>query len=93
MQFIDPPQKKWRQRSPHWENVVQELKANPEEWGLAGTYSPGVATHLRQGKYPSFIPDGCGDPRRYMEEHWEVTTRKSGNRCDVYIRWIGGREA
>lgn len=94
MEFTNPPPERRRQRSAKWENVVTELKANPDQWGLVGNYSPGLATHIRQGRYPSFLPAGTPDPQRYMSEHWEVTTRKTneGRRCDMWIRWIGGNE-
>ena len=91
MEFQEPPPERRRQRSPHWENVVAELRANPMQWAKAGNYSPGVSTHIRQGKYPSFVPAGTEDAADYMRDHWEVTTRKtdSGKRIDIYIRWIG----
>lgn len=95
MQFKEPPAERRRQRSAHWETAVAELKNNPGEWGMVGVYSPGVASHLRKGKYPSFLPDGTSDPmeaERYMREHWEITTRRinEGRRNEVYIRWVGG---
>lgn len=102
MQFIDPPKRRHRQRSEHWDAIAQELRDNPNEWGRVwnpddtvdppGTYSPGVATHLRHGKYPSFIPtdlDNAQEKRRYMNDNWEVTTRKSKDRCEIYIRYVG----
>lgn len=95
MQFKEPPAERRRQRSAHWETAVKELKANPGHWAMVGVYSPGVASHLRTGKYPSFLPDGLTDPieaQRYMREHWEITTRRinEGRRNEVYIRWVGG---
>lgn len=92
MEFVSPPPHQPRQRSEKWINVVAELKANPGEWAKVGNFSPGVATHIRRGKYPAFL-DGCDHEQVgvYMESHWEVTTRKTdnGTRNDVYIRWIG----
>ena len=100
MQFKSPPAERRRQRSPHWEEAVKELKSKPGEWGMVGVYSPGIATHLRKGKYPSFIPEGmyADDPlaaERYMKQHWEITTRRinEGRRNEVYIRWVGSGQA
>lgn len=90
MKFVDPPQRKPRSRQ-HWVDIVAELKANPGRFGLVGTYSTGVGTHIRQGLYKAFYPDGHPDPIGYIEDHWEVVTRrtKEGNRTEVYIRWLG----
>lgn len=94
MEFVSPPPEKKRQRSEKWRNIVAELRANPGEWALVGNYSPGVATHIRRGKYPAFLDDTeafMSGPETYMSLHWEVTTRKTddGKRNDVYIRYIG----
>jgi hypothetical protein len=91
MEFKEPPAERRRQRSDHWENAVAELRKNPGKWGMVGVYSPGVASHLRKGKYPSFIPNGTDNPEKYMSDHWEVTTRRinDGRRNEVFIRWIG----
>ena len=91
MEFVDPPAQQARQRSERWNNIVTELKASPMQWAKVGNFSPGVATHIRRGKYPAFL-DGCDTtPEVWMQQHWEITTRKTdnGNRNDVYIRWIG----
>ena len=95
MEFKEPPEERRRQRSPHWEKAVAQLKEKPYEWGMVGVYSPGVASHLRKGKYPSFIPEGTENPERYMKDNWEVTTRRinDGRRNEVYIRWIGDGQA
>lgn len=92
MEFMTPPPEKRGQRSEKWRNIVTELKANKGEWALVGNYSPGVATHLRRGKYPAFLEGSENmDPALFMPQHWEVTTRKtdSGRRNDVYVRWLG----
>lgn len=91
MEFITPPPQQSRQRSQRWVTIVEELKARPNEWAKVGNFSPGVATHIRRGKYPAFL-DGCDkSPELWMQDRWEVTTRKTdgGNRNDVYIRWLG----
>ena len=93
MQFVNPPEPKQRRSNEHWRNVVKELKASPEQWGLVGNYSIGVATHIRNGRYPAFLDGWQGSPEQtalYMARHWEVTTRKTPDgRNDLYIRWIG----
>ena len=91
MEFITPPPETQGRRSEHWRDVVRQLNENKGEWALVGNYSPGVATHIRRGKYPAFIPDGTDiDKHAYMSMHYEVTTRKNGtDRNDVYIRWVG----
>lgn len=92
MEFAEPPMQQGRQRSEKWVNIVKELKEHKGEWAKVGNFSPGVATHIRRGKYPAFL-DGCDHDQYgvYMAAHWEVTTRKTdnGNRNDVYIRWLG----
>lgn len=91
MEFAEPPMQQGRQRSEKWVNIVKELKERKGEWAKVGNFSPGVATHIRRGKYPAFL-DGCDTPvDLWMSSHWEVTTRKTdnGNRNDVYIRWLG----
>lgn len=94
MEFVSPPPHQPRQRSEKWVNVVAELKANPGEWAKVGNFSPGVATHIRRGKYPAFLEGWQGDREQaslYMQQNWDITTRKTdnGTRNDVYIRWIG----
>lgn len=91
MEFVTPPPEKKGQRSQKWREIVDALKEKRGEWALVGNFSPGVATHIRRGKYPAFL-DGCDrSPDLWMQAHWEVTTRKTdnGKRNDVYIRWIG----
>lgn len=91
MEFVTPPPQQSRQRSERWVNVVTELKANPGEWAKVGNFSPGVATHIRRGKYPAFLDGSDTTPEVWMKTYWEITTRKTdnGNRNDVYVRWIG----
>jgi len=92
MEFVTPPPEKKGQRSERWINIVRELKEHKGEWALVGNFSPGVATHIRRGKYPAFL-DGWtdGEVDSFMRLHWEITTRKTdgGKRNDVYVRWIG----
>lgn len=92
MEFVKPPPEKKGQRSERWRSIVSELKKNRGEWALVGNFSPGVATHIRRGKYPAFLEGIDHDnPNLYMAAHWEITTRKTdnGNRNDIYIRWLG----
>ena len=91
MEFTEPPLMKHQKSRQHWTDIVQQLKDNKEKWALVGNYSPGVATHIRRGKYPAFLAaDNPGTPEGYMRAHWEVTTRKTGEgRNDIFIRWMG----
>lgn len=92
MEFVTPPPEKKGQRSQKWREIVATLKEKKGEWALVGNFSPGVATHIRRGKYPAFLEDCDHDQHGvYMAAHWEVTTRKTdnGKRNDVYIRWLG----
>ena len=91
MEFTEPPLMKHQKSRKHWTEIVQQLKDNPGKWALVGNYSPGVATHIRRGKYPAFLEthDTPDKNLAYMTKHWEVTTRKTGEgRNDVFIRWI-----
>jgi hypothetical protein len=91
MDFVTPPKEMRGERSKRWVEIVDTLRANVGEWGLVGNYSPGIATHIRRGSYPAFLPDDLSiDKQVYMSQHWEITTRKNGeSRQDVYVRWLG----
>lgn len=92
MEFKEPPPLKKQGSKEHWINTVQELKTNPNQWGLVGTYSVGVSTHIKNGRYPAFFPAGEDNPVEYIKKHWQVTTRSSAtepNRVDVFVRWLG----
>jgi hypothetical protein len=91
VQFSEPPLARKKTVSQKWVDIVAELKSNPNQWALVGNYSPGVATHIRRGRYPAFLPEGETNKEPYMGQHWEITTRKTdnGSRNDVYIRWLG----
>lgn len=92
MQIGDPPESK-RKPSDHWVNVVRKLQNEyPGQYGMVGNYSVGVATHIRDGDYPAFLPASpVEDKRAYVRSHWDVTTRRTPDgRNDVYIKWIGG---
>jgi hypothetical protein len=91
MEFVTPPKEIRGERSKRWVEIVDTLRANANEWGLVGNYSPGIATHIRRGNYSAFLPDDLSiDPGVYMDQHWENTTRKNGDgRQDVYVRWLG----
>jgi len=89
MKFVSPPPTKLKGNSDHWVQVVEELKKNPNEWGLAGNYSIGVSTHIKKGRYKAFYPEGTHMPMVYVAQNWEITTRTNGNnRVDIYIRWV-----
>lgn len=92
MEFITPPPEKKGQRSERWREIIVKLKENKGEWALVGNFSPGVATHIRRGKYPAFLEGSANmDPNVFMSQHWEITTRKTdeGKRNNIYIRWLG----
>ena len=94
MEFMEPPKSKKGSLSERWINIAAELIKNPNEWAFVGNFSPGVATHLRRGKYPAFLQENSYTPeqaQKFMATNWEVTTRKTdnGRRNDVFIRWVG----
>ena len=92
MEFATPPPERKGQRSERWRDIVKELKDNKGQWAKVGDFSPGVATHIRRGKFPAFLDDSENiNPDVFMQQHWEVTTRKieGGKRNDIYIRWLG----
>lgn len=90
MDFVEPPPPKRRNNSAHWVDSIDQLKDNPGKWGRVGNYSIGVSTHIKKGRYPLFYPPGTPDPEAYVRDHWEVTTRSTGDgRVDLYVRWIG----
>lgn len=93
MQIGDPPESK-RKPSADWVRKVNILKTqHPGEYGMVGNYSVGVATHIRNGDYPAFLPDTPldeEDREKYVRTHWDITTRRTPNgRNDVYIKWLG----
>jgi hypothetical protein len=88
-EFKDPPSNKGKTRSAHWVNVVKELNENPDQWALTGSYSVGVSTHIKDGRYPAFFPLGCADPIGYVSDNYEITTRRdpdAENRVLLFIR-------
>ncbi len=91
MDFVDPPKEARGEKSRRWISIVAALKEHKGEWAKVGNYSPGIATHIRRGSYPAFLPDDLSiDSQVYMSQHWEVTTRKTEpGRQDVYVRWVG----
>lgn len=95
MQIGNPPESK-RKPSTDWVKRVTMLQNQyPGEYGLVGNYSVGVATHIRQGDYPAFLPEHvrgreADEKKKYVSAHWDVTTRRTPDgRNDVYIAWIG----
>ena len=94
MEFVSPPPEAKGERSKRWQEIVTNLKQHRGEWALVGNFSPGVATHIRRGKYAAFM-EGDNVPEEqahgYMSRYWEITTRKTsdGKRNDIYIRYIG----
>lgn len=94
MEFVSPPPEAKGERSKRWQEIVTSLKEHRGEWALVGNFSPGVATHIRRGKYAAFLEEFQGDEQQmslYMSRNWDITTRKTdgGKRNDIYIRYIG----
>jgi hypothetical protein len=93
VEFIDKlPESKLHRPSQFWVNVVHEVKENPGKWANVGEFSPGVASQIRAGHYPAFIPSGIDNKKEYMDKHWSVSTRSNGlpnRRCNVYVMWNG----
>jgi hypothetical protein len=91
----EPTRKRTGPPSVKWRSIVDFLKAHPDEWGMVGVYSVGVAPEIRNGKYRAFLPEGFdGDDeeaKAYMTRHYEITTTTLNvqpKRSEVYIRWI-----
>jgi hypothetical protein len=87
----DPPESRQYRKGVDWEEVVKTLKATPNQFFLIGEFSPGIAGHIRGGKYKPFLPAGETDPKGYMKRHYEVTARthKTGaSRIDLYLKWM-----
>ncbi len=93
MEFVEQlPESKLHRPSQFWIDVVQQVKSNPGKWANVGEFSPGVASQIRSGNYPAFIPKGTEDKRAYMDRNWRVSTRSNGlpnRRCNVYVMWNG----
>jgi hypothetical protein len=96
MEFADPPPTTKGERSRKWQEKVAAMKTRRGEWANVGNYSPGVATHIRNGQYKAFLdsdnlPSSDSEASAYMKVHWEVTTRKTDDhsRDDIFIRWLG----
>lgn len=92
MEFTEPPTRTRKgQASQHWKDVTETLRNKPQEWALVGNFSPAVATHIRNGKFPAFLdPADPMPPKTYIKTHWEITSRRTlDNRTDIFIRWIG----
>ena len=88
-----PPPKRGRGSTSKWKEITHRLKTEyPGQFALVGSYSNGVATQIRQGKYSAFLPedvDLTNSRTDYMQRHWEITTRRKGQSSDIYIKWIG----
>lgn len=90
-----PPIKRGRGATSRWKEIVNTLKTEyPGQFAKVGSYSNGVATQIRQGKYSAFLPDDAeflnASRIDYMQRHWEITTRRKGQASDIYVKWIGG---
>jgi hypothetical protein len=91
-----PPQKRGRGSTSKWKEIVHTLKTEyPGQFAKVGSYSNGVATQIRQGKYAAFVPENydllelLAERKHYIDTHWEITTRRKGQASDIYIKWLG----
>ena len=88
-----PPIKRGRGPTSRWKEIVTTLKTQyPGQFAKVGSYSNGVATQIRQGKYAAFVPDDVElttSRADYIKRHWEITTRRKGQSSDIYIKWLG----
>jgi hypothetical protein len=92
MKKQDPPPSKQTKKGVDWVKAVEEMKKSPGEFHLLGEFSPGIAAHMRSGKYKAFVPAGETDPAAYCEKHWEITSRVVSPgfpRVNIYCRWLG----
>lgn len=95
----DPPNLRRGRVSDFWASTVEELRAKPGEFGLIGTYSPSVATGIKEGRYPAFCPDPQAseeERKAYVKANFEVTTTNTDDdsgRRDLWIKFIGKPDA
>lgn len=69
-----------------WPKVVAALKARPNEWariykGSSRTRGYSIARRISRGEIPEF---------RHEVGSFEAVARKSGDRVDIYARYVGG---
>lgn len=90
---VEMPGKASREK---WRRIAEQVRGisgKGDGWAYVGSHSPGVATHIRMGRYRSFLPTPMEQDQaeRYMQMNWEVTTRKQGEpgRVGVWIRYVG----
>jgi hypothetical protein len=87
----DPPAPQQFIRGIKWDEVVDVLKNNPNDFFLVGEFSPGMASHLRSGKIKAMVPAGETDPEGYVSRHYEITARsivKGGARVEIFMRYL-----
>ena len=95
IEWIEPPPsaRGGRYTPSRWPGIVDELRAHPGAWArvvVDGWLSTG--TQLRRGQVVSLCPPEIAveDRAEWVRTHLEVATRRAqGNRCDIYMRWIG----
>lgn len=93
VEFSDPPAARGGSRRVNWPKVAAELEAHLGEWAKVGTFSSAVARQIRAGQYASLIPEGTergsDKARRFMDRHYEVTSRSDGDgKWVIYMRRI-----
>ena len=93
MKQEEPPSSTVARHYVDWDAVVKTAKANPGTWYNVGTFSPGIAHHIRRGGYRQFINEDDATPAlAQMRQHWEITSRTvktAPRRSDLYVRYLG----
>lgn len=88
----DPPESRQFRSDVDWPAVAEAIAKAKGKFHFIGVFSPGVATHIRNGRYKVFLPArGCDDPKDYMTTHYKVTTRSipsegGGKRVNLWIK-------
>lgn len=95
-----PPSKPGIVGKVDWPAVIAALKERQGDYGFVGTFSSGLASHIRTGRYAVFLPGEASgwldeEKRRWMADHWSVETRAVGKNAtggylfDVFVKWLG----
>ena len=90
MEKRTPPPPKQNGQDIDWDAVVARLNTERGEYFHIGEFSPGVAHHIRVGRYPSFFPVGTDNPQSYIRKRYHVTTRSvtgsDPRRSELFIK-------
>ena len=96
MEFsVELPERKPRGRT-DWLAVVEQCQKHRGMYGLVGEFSVSMASQVRRGSVPAFLPrSGMDDAEKvaWMEMNWQVEYRTredtAPGRADLYVRYIG----